>query len=139
MNFRAATIDEAMAALQVAPVAMSDIDRHSFLTLQFFARLTRQGRALFYGGYYVSNVQVARSEAPKRGICPECKGEGGWHNVGEPVICDACQDTGRLHVECGGCGTAHAFDENCSTCCPPRPTYDVADDAPLTSRFAVIR
>jgi hypothetical protein len=53
-------------------------------------------------------------------VCSECNGDSAENLVGNPVQCEACQDTGKRHEDCGQCGRRFeyesGYDELCAEC-----------------------
>jgi hypothetical protein len=53
-------------------------------------------------------------------VCTDCKGESAENLVGNPIQCEACQDTGKLHEDCGQCGQRFehesGYDDLCAEC-----------------------
>jgi DnaJ-class molecular chaperone len=71
-------------------------------------------------------------------ICTECNGDSAENLVGNPIQCEACQDTGRLHVECDRCGAFHDLEEYCPDCeeagLRAEMAYDAWVDAKIDER-----
>jgi hypothetical protein len=50
-------------------------------------------------------------------VCAECNGDSAENLVGNPIQCEACQDTGRLHEDCGQCGERFEFESGSGDVC----------------------
>jgi hypothetical protein len=72
-----------------------------------------------YDAWKLATPPEYEREDPPEGDCPQCGGEGHLVNFGDPIVCDACDGSGRDPTEpCPGCNVewADQYHGDCDIC-----------------------